>query len=179
MAQEKVTYTHGSLVNHYIVYSLPDNFAQSGRDLMKHCLFGATSYNKKKWSGYGVAFGILPYSHTNSGKSAKKLVILGADLSNSSNEETKKNNVLVLGKVSIEVSNTTTIQAKDELKTDSTIPNKKFILSVHYNGDDRYFFVNNIQQYKFKAVNSEIKANKLCLSGFSEDPSFAFFYSYR
>ena len=43
------------------------------------------------------------------------------------------------------------------------IPNKKFALSVHYNGDDSYLYINGVQQYKFKTKNSEIKANKLNL----------------
>ena len=48
-------------------------------------------------------------------------------------------------------------------------------MSVHYNGDDSYFFVNNIQQYKFKAKDSEIKTRKLCLGGFSSDSSLSDF----
>ena len=43
------------------------------------------------------------------------------------------------------------------------------IMSVHY---DSYLFVNNIQQYKFKAKDSEIKTRKLCLGGFSNDYSY-------
>ena len=46
---------------------------------------------------------------------------------------------------------------------------------MHYNGDDSYLFVSNIQQYKFKAVNTEIKARKLCLGGFSDDSSLSYF----
>ena len=120
---------------------------------------------RKKWSGYGVAFGKQNYLHKDSGKNANNLIILGADLSDSSDEETKKNNILILGSVQI---NNTTIQAKSELKTNCTLP-PKFILSVHYNGDNSYLFVKNIQQYKFKAKDSEIKTRKLCLGGFSND----------
>ena len=44
---------------------------------------------------------------------------------------------------------------QDELKTNCTIPNKKFMLSVHYNATDNnsksFLFVNNIEQYEFKA----------------------------
>ena len=46
-------------------------------------------------------------------------------------------------------------------------------MSVHYNGDDSYLLVNNIQQYKFKAKNCEIKTRKLCLGGFSNDSSLS------
>ena len=70
--------------------------------------------------------------------------------------------------------NSTTIQAKSELKIKCKLP-EKFILSVHYNGDDSYLFVNNIQQYKFKAKDSAIKTRKLCLGGFSSDSSLSDF----
>ena len=34
--------------------------------------------------------------------------------------------------------------------------NKRVVLSLHYNGDDSYLFVNSVQQAKFKTANSEI-----------------------
>ena len=68
--------------------------------------------------------------------------------------------------------NNTTIQAKSELKANCTLP-PKFILSIHYNGYGSYLFVNNIQQYKFKAKDSEIKTRKLCLGDFSNDSSLS------
>ena len=106
---------------------------KSGPDTIGQCLFGATDYNKKKWSGYGVSFGRQHYLHKDFGKNANNLIILGADLSDSSDEETKNNNILILGKGSVQINNTT-IQAKSELKTICTLP-QKFILSVHYNVD--------------------------------------------
>ena len=146
---------------------------KSDPDTIGQCLFSATDYNKKIWSGYDVAFGKQHYLRKDSGKNANNLIILGADLSDSNDEETKKNNILILGKGSVQISNTT-VQAKSELKTNCTLP-QKFILSVHYNGDDSYLFVNNIQQYKFKAKDSEIKTRKLCLGGVSTDSSLSDF----
>ena len=98
---------------------------------------------------------------------------MGVDLSGYNDEETNRNYILTLGKGSVQINNTT-IQAKSELKTNCTLP-QKLILSVHYNGDDSYLFVNNIQQYKFKAKDSEIKIRKLCLGGFSNDSSLSDF----
>ena len=146
---------------------------KSDSDTIGQCLFGATDYNKKKWSGYGVALGKQHYLHKDSGKNANNLIILETDLSDSNDEETKKSNILILGKGSVQINNTT-IQAKSKLKTNCTLP-QKLILSVHYNGDDSYLFVNNIQQYKFKAKDSEIKTRKLCLGGFSNDSSLSDF----
>ena len=61
LAQEKITYTHYHIVNLYIIYSMPYITYKSDPDTIGQCLFGATDYNKKKWSGYGVAFGKQHY----------------------------------------------------------------------------------------------------------------------
>ena len=41
-----------------------------------------------------------------------------------------------------------------------TVINKKFFLSLHYNGTNSYLFVNGTEIYKFKAKDSEIVARK-------------------
>ena len=45
--------------------------------------------------------------------------------------------------------------------------NKAFCLNLHYNGDDSYLFANGKQVTKFKAKDSEIKANQLTLGSIS------------
>ena len=45
--------------------------------------------------------------------------------------------------------------------------NKAFCLSLHYNGDDSYLFVNGKEVTKFKAKDSKIKANQLTLGSIS------------
>ena len=51
----------------------------------------------------------------------------------------------------------------------STSNIKKVVLSLRYNGDDSYLFVNSVQQAKFKTANSEILSNPICLGNISED----------
>ena len=46
---------------------------------------------------------------------------------------------------------------------------KKFCLSLHYNGANSYLFVNGIEIYKFKATASESVASTLCLGNISKD----------
>ena len=98
LAQEKISYIHDHIVNFYIIYSMPYITYKSDPDTIGQCLFGATDYNKKKRSGYGVVFGKQHYLHKDSGKNTNNLIILGADLSDSSDEKTKQNNILILGK---------------------------------------------------------------------------------
>ena len=44
---------------------------------------------------------------------------------------------------------------------------------MHYNGANSYMFVNGTETIKFKAKDSEIVANPLCLGNISEDFSEA------
>ena len=46
---------------------------------------------------------------------------------------------------------------------------KKFCLSLHYNAENSYLFVNCTEIYKFKAKDSEIMATPLCLGNISKN----------
>ena len=103
---------------------------KSAHETIGQCFFRATDYNKNKWSSYGVAFGKQHCLRKDSGKNANNLIILGADFNDSSDEETKKNNILILGKGSVQINNTT-IQAKSELKIIfSNVNSKQKILKL-------------------------------------------------
>ena len=49
------------------------------------------------------------------------------------------------------------------------VTEKKFCLSLHYNGANSYLFVNGTEIYKFKAKDSETAATPLCLGNISKD----------
>ena len=40
---------------------------------------------------------------------------------------------------------------------------KKFVLSLHYNGDNSYLFVNGEQELNFKAKTDQLVKEKLCI----------------
>ena len=42
------------------------------------------------------------------------------------------------------------------------------MLSLHYNGDDSYLFVNGRQELKFKAKNDQLVKEKLCIGNLSD-----------
>ena len=135
---------------------------------MRYGLFGVTAHDSvKKLVVYGVGFGTQKYTHDDS-KEARNLVILGVNSSDT-------NNALVLGKGSIKITtnDSVAVQARDKLKTNCTIPNKKFVLFVHYNATDdnskNLLLVNNLQQYESKAKESEIVARKLNLGSISDN----------
>ena len=50
-----------------------------------------------------------------------------------------------------------------------TVTIKTFCLSLHFNGANRYLFVNRTETDKFKAKDSETVAGPLCLGYISKD----------
>ena len=82
--------------------------------------------------------------------------------------DNKKKGVLILEKGSTQGLEHTLTAAK-MYSINFTVTKKKFCLSLHYNGANRYLFVNGIEIYKFKAKDSEIVATPLCLGNISKD----------
>ena len=68
----------------------------------------------------------------------------------------KVNNILVLGKAFMQGINGTKIYAEKMYSTNFTVNNKTFCLSLHYNGDNSYLFVNDKEIHKCKAKDTEI-----------------------
>ena len=97
------------------------------------------------------------------------MIIVGADLSNSVHANNKANNILVLGKGFIQGVNGTKIYAEKMYTPNFTVHGKKVCLSLHYNGENNYLFVNNREITKFKAANSKIALYPLCLGNISKD----------
>ena len=107
------------------------------------------------------------------GSFAQNVVIFGADMSSSQHVDNKKKDILILGEGPTQGLDDTTLTAETKYPINFTASETKFCLSLHYNGANRYLFVNGTEIIKFKAKDSEIVANPLCLEnisqGFSED----------
>ena len=62
LKEDKVTNTHGTIVNIYIVYEISKHYTISVYPTLENCLFGAVSLTKNtdidkyKYSGYGIRF---------------------------------------------------------------------------------------------------------------------------
>ena len=73
-----------------------------------------------------------------------------------------KKNILVLEKGPTQgFEYTLTAEKLDNINF--TVRGKKFCLSLHHNGANSYLFINGVEQFKFKAKDSSIVANPLCL----------------
>ena len=175
LKQDKITYTHEKIVSIYIVYEISKNYNISIYPTLENCLFGAVSLTKNadidqyKYSGYDIGFDRHGEFSFGSRGFSTNAIIFGVDLSSSVHANNQKNNILVLGKDLIQGINGTTIYAEKMHSINFTENNKKFVVSLHYNGDNSYLFVNGTEIVKFKAKDSEIVATPLCLGNISAD----------
>ena len=64
--------------------------------------------------------------------------------------------------------NDTTIYAEKNFYRNFTDFGKKFVLSLHYNGDNSYLFVNGKQELKFKTKTDQLIKEKLCIGNLSD-----------
>ena len=73
--------------------------------------------------------------------------------------------ILILGKGATQGLNDTAVTAESQYSINFTRPNIKFCLSLHFNGSNRFLFVNDTKIYQFKGKDSEIKKYLLSISG--------------
>ena len=62
----------------------------------------------------------------------------------------------------------TTLPSKAKYPINFTQSGVRFTLSLHYNWNSSFLFVNSTKIYRFKAKDSEIKYYKLCLGNISK-----------
>ena len=125
--------------------------------------------DKYKYSAYGIGFDSrVSFTHPSGGE-GRNVIIFGADLSSSAHANNKTKNILVLGKDFVQGLEKTTIYAEKMYFTNFTVDNKTFSLSLHYNGDNSYLFVNGKEIINFKTKDSEITPNPLRLGNISKD----------
>ena len=97
----------------------------------------------------------------------RNVIIFGADMSSSINVDNKNKNILILCEGPTEGLDDTTLTAEAKYPINFTQPNKRFVLSLHYNGSNSFLFVNATKVYQFKA--KEINDYALCLGNMSND----------
>ena len=126
-----------------------------------------TDADKYIYSSYGIGLDSSgQFSHPQGGM-AGNIIIFGVDLSNLVLATNKTQNILILGHGLIQKVNNTTIYAEKMYSPNFSVENEMFCLSLHYNGDDSYLFVNGKEVTLFKAKKFEIKANQLTLGSIS------------
>ena len=174
LKQPKSTFTHKKVVNIYIVYELGASSSNNNDPTIKNCLFGAITLTKNadiekyKYSGYGIGFDRRSSFSFTGGGFGQNVLIFGADMSTSIQIDNKKKDILVFGRGPTQGLEST-LTAEKMYSINFTVTKKKFCLSLHYNGDNSYLFVNGTEIIKFKAKDSEIVATPICLGNISKD----------
>ena len=90
-------------------------------------------------------------------------------MSSSLHTDHKNKDILIFGEGSTQGLDDTTLAAEAIHLINFTQPNKRFVLSLHYNESNSFLFVNATKTYQFKAKDSKIKDNALCLGNISKD----------
>ena len=162
------------IVNVFTVYNV-DAWPKNTTDNFnfKNCLFGATSAIKnsdqEKWiySGYGITFhGAGTKSFNN--YFARNFIIFGVDNSSPSHPDNRKNNFLVLGNGPTFCIGGSFGSAEKIFSINFSKATTKFCLSLHYNDDNSYLFVNGKEIFKFKADNKTVNfPTPFCLGDIS------------
>ena len=172
--QDTVTFNHGKVANISIVFEISKSINISDYPTLKNCLFGAVKLTKNadidkhRYSGYGIGFdrhGSFSSPGIGLGRS---VIIFGVDMSSSTKIDHRKNDILIFGKGPTQGLEHT-LSAKKMYSINFTEYNKKFCLSLHYNGANSYLLVNGKEIHKFKARDSEIVVAPLCLGNISTD----------
>ena len=123
--------------------------------------------DKYIYSGYGLGFDSTgEFTHPQGGK-ARNITIFGVNSSNSVHTTNQTQNILILGHGLTQKVNNTTIYAEKMYSPNFSAENKTFCLSLHYNGDNSYLFVNGKEVTKFKATDFKSKANQLASGSIS------------
>ena len=99
---------------------------------------------------------------------ARNVLIFGADMSFSVHATNIANHIYLMGTGLTQGINDTTIYVENNFYRNFTDFGKKFVLSLHYNGDDSYLFVNGRQELKFKAKTNQLVKEKLCIGNLSD-----------
>ena len=168
--QEKVDYIRNKVIDIDIVYKLTPRIITEDGIIQTNGLFGNLKTGNTKntlhyryFDGIGVFFD-ASYSGTGVNE-LRNLILYGADTKNSS-YSTNKKHIYILGKSFTQgLQYGATIYAEhDYVKVNGSQINKKFILYVHYNGENSYLFINGVKQFQFKATSS-LKLDNLLVIG--------------
>ena len=170
-----------NVINIYCVYEIQP--IASSRDTtftIQNALFGVMQItknadnSKNNYKGHGICFderSQFGHTITEDGRAhtanGRNVLIFGVDMSFSVHATNRANNIYVMGDVLTQGIHDTTLYVEKNYYRNFTNPGKKFVLSLHYNGDDSYLFINGRQELKFKCKTDQLVKEKLCIGNLS------------
>ena len=170
-------------INIYCVYELdPIDSSRGTSFTIQNVLFGAmqitknaTDSDKNNYKGYGICFDERSqFDHTMNKdgitytSNGRNVLIFGVDMSFSAHATNRANHIYLVSDGLTQGINDTTLYAEKKYFRNFTEYGFKFVLSLHFNGDDSYLFVNGRQELKFKAKTDQLVKEKLCIGNLSD-----------
>ena len=172
-----------NVINIYCVYEIqPISSSRDTSFTIQNALFGAmqitknaTDNLKNGYKGYGICFderSQFGHTITEDGRAyttnGRNVLIFGVDMSFSVHTTNRANSIYVMGDGLTQGIHDTTLYAEKNYWRKFTDPGKKFVISLHYNGDKSYFFVNGRQELKFKVKTDQLVKGILCIGNLSD-----------
>ena len=124
--------------------------------------------SKCKYKGYGICFdegGTFGIGNINNGRNVLICCVHESSLVHANN---KANNIFIMGDGFVQGINDMTLYTEKIYSQNFTQQNKKFVLSLHYNDNDSYLFINVKQELKFKTKPDQSIKEKLCKGNLSD-----------
>ena len=151
-----------NIVNIYIVYLIdPISNSRNTDYTVQNALFGgvkitknAIDTSKHKYKIDGICFdegGTFSKGGINNGRN---VLIFGVNENSLVHANNKANKNYVMGDLFVQGINDATLYAEKLYSQNFTA--KKIVLSLHYNSDNSYLFVNGKRELKFKAKDDQI-----------------------
>ena len=173
---------NGNVINGNVYKLDPIASSRDTSFTMQDALFGAmqitknaTDNSKNNYKGYGICFdegSQFGHTMTEGGcthiTNGRNVLIFGADMSFGIHRTNRANHIYVMGDGLTQGIHDTMLYVEKEYFRNFTEPNVKFVLSLHYNGDDSYLFVNGRQELKFKCKTDQLVKEKLCIGNLSD-----------
>ena len=136
-----------NIVNIYIVYLIESISNSRNTDYtVQNALFGGVKITKNtidtskhKYEGYGICFDEGGTFSKGNFSNGKNLLIFGVHGNSLVHKNNKANNIYVMGDLFVQGINDTTLYAEKLYSQNFTAVNEKFVLSLHYNGDDSIY----------------------------------------
>ena len=117
------------------------------------------------YTGWRIGFDRNGTFGQSDGGTARNVIIFGVYMSGSIHASTKTKNFLVLGKSLIQLIENIAIYAEKTYSLNSSAENKIFVLSLHYNGDNSFLFVNGQKVTQFKTKDDVFNNGRVLTIG--------------
>ena len=173
--QQDIPSFNNDIIHIYCVYKLdPISSSRDNTFTVQNALFGSMQITKNadtskyKYKGYGICFdegGTFGIGNISNGRN---VLIFGVHESSLVHANNKANNKFISGDGFVQGINDMTLYAEKIYSQNFTQPNKKFVLSLHYNDNDSYLFINGKQELKFKAKRDQSIKEKLCIGNLTD-----------